>query len=59
MDNNAMRFCDLRDVMKRVRLSKATIYRLIRAEQFPKPTKLGRRVSRWKNTEIENWIALQ
>ena len=38
-------------------LARSTIYRLMRAGEFPEPLKLGPRAVRWRATEIESWIA--
>ena len=38
-------------------LTRSTIYRLMRAGEFPEPLKLGPRAVRWRATEIESWIA--
>ena len=38
-------------------LTRSTIYRLMRAGEFPEPLKIGPRAVRWRATEIENWIA--
>ena len=38
-------------------LTRSTIYRLMRAGEFPEPLKIGPRAVRWRATEIESWIA--
>ena len=38
-------------------LSRATIYRKMRKGQFPKPLKLGDRAVRWRQSEVEGWLA--
>ena len=45
------------DVEVRTGLTRSTIYRLMRAGEFPEPLKLGPRAVRWRATEIESWIA--
>ena len=48
----------LKDLQKRIGLSKASIYQLIAQELFPRPVKLtpsGRAVG-WKTVDIEGWI---
>jgi prophage regulatory protein len=52
-----MQFLDLQDVLNLVNLGRSTIYRMIREQKFPKPTKLGKRATRWTNTDIEHWIS--
>jgi len=39
-----------------VGLSRATIYRLIRLGDFPKPVKLGLHASGWLESAIQSWI---
>ena len=46
----------LSDVLKRTGLSRASIYRLIAKQQFPKPAKLSERVSAWNEAEIDAWL---
>lgn len=38
-------------------LKRSTIYQLIQRGSFPKPVKLGPRVSVWVSSEIQAWIA--
>ncbi len=40
-----------------VKLSHATIWRLCRAEKFPKPVKLSERAIAWRLVDIERWLA--
>ena len=37
--------------------SKATLYRLIQAGDFPKPIQLGVRAVGWRREEVDEWIA--
>ena len=46
----------LSEVIQRVCLSKATIYRLIKSGDFPKPLQLGCRSVAWRVKDISNWI---
>jgi prophage regulatory protein len=34
-----------------------SIYRLIRAGEFPRPVKLGLRAVAWRESDINEWIA--
>ena len=45
-----------RDIEARCRITRTTIYRLMRAKQFPEPIRLGPRAVRWHESEIEAWI---
>ena len=37
-------------------LSRASIYRLMRAGHFPAPTRIGLRAVRWPEDEIRGWL---
>ena len=52
-----MRVLRLREVLERVGLSKSTLWRLIKAGQFPKPISLGPRAVGWIEEEIDQWIS--
>ena len=45
-----------RDVERMTTLSKAHIYALIRANQFPSPIKLSAGSSVWLQSDVEQWI---
>ena len=45
------------EVESRVGLGRSTIYRAMRAGQFPEPIRVGPRAVRWPENEIEAWIA--
>ena len=45
------------EVCGRVSFSKATLYRLVRADQFPRPVRLTARLVGWRSTDIDQWIA--
>ena len=47
---------NIKQVCERVGLKKSTIYLYIKQNKFPKPKKIGRRLSRWKLSEIRRWI---
>lgn len=51
------RFLRLSEVRNRVPYSRATIYRLMDAGQFPKPYSLGARAVAWLEAEVNDWIA--
>lgn len=46
-----------REVERYTKLSKATLYRLIRAGTFPRPIRLGERAVGWLRKEIDAWLA--
>ncbi len=52
-----MQVVRLPDVLARVGLSRSTLWRLIKACQFPKPIRLGGRAVGWIEEEVDEWIA--
>ena len=51
------RLLRLEEVMQRVPLKRATIYKATRQGKFPRPCKLlGARGSAWDEREIDTWI---
>ncbi len=38
-------------------LSRSSIYRLMRAGQFPEPVKVGLRAVRWRESDLATWLA--
>ena len=45
------------EVVARVGLSSATLYRLISRGAFPRPVRLSTRATGWRTDEIEEWLA--
>ena len=45
------------EVESRTGLSRSTIYRLMRAGQFPTPIRVGPRAVRWKLSEVNAYLA--
>ena len=43
-------------VCEKTGLSRAHIYKLVRAGRFPAPYKLSERVSAWSEQEISDWL---
>ena len=46
----------MRDVCSRTGLSRATIYRLLAREDFPKPVTLAVQCVRWPASAVDTWI---
>lgn len=44
------------EVIARTRLSQTTLWRLVRAGDFPRPVNLGTRRVAWFEDEIDQWI---
>ena len=51
------RLVRLREVAAMVGLSKATIYRKVRAGEFPAPVSVGSQSVRWRESDLQAWIA--
>ena len=45
------------EVEARIGLSTTSLYRLMRAGRLPEPLQIGPRLVRWREDEIEKWIA--
>lgn len=46
----------LPEVELAARLSRSTIYRMVQAGTFPKPVKIGKRASAWRESDVLAWI---
>ena len=51
------RLLRLTEVQTRTALARTTIYRKMRDRSFPEPLKVGVRAVRWRESEIEAWLA--
>jgi prophage regulatory protein len=45
-----------RDVRRLTSLSRATLYRLVRDGQFPKPVRVAHRRVAWRATDVAAWL---
>lgn len=54
--NNNMRLIKIKEVIKMTSLSRATIYKYMAEDSFPKPVPLGAKAVAWVEDEVENWI---
>lgn len=54
----AKRLIRLPEVLRRVGLSKSTLYAKIRRGEFPKPVELGS-LRAWVEDEVDQWISAQ
>ena len=45
------------EVERRVGLKRSALYRLMRADEFPLPLRIGPRAVRWPSSEIEEWLS--
>ena len=53
------RFIRMPDLRQKVGLSKSQIYKLIQQGEFPEPIKLGKKISVWTDSEVEEWMSKQ
>jgi prophage regulatory protein len=54
--NHEERFLRLPEVVRRVGISKSSVWLWIRQGRFPEPIRVGPRVTCWRLTEIDAWI---
>ena len=52
-----MRIIRTEDLTRRLGLSRATIFRNVKAGRFPTPIKISQRAIGWRIDEVEAWIA--
>lgn len=45
------------EVQDKCRICRSTIYRLMREKRFPLPIRVGLRAVRWKESEIDEYLA--
>ena len=50
-----MRFLRIDDITQITGLSRATVYRLVEKERFPRPRRIGDRAVAWVHSEVEEW----
>ena len=50
---------DIQALAQHLNCSASSIRRWVRLGQFPRPARLGRRVLRWRRTDIEQWLSEQ
>ena len=51
------RLLRLREVLARCGLSRSSLYRKMRDGSFPTPLQVGVRAVRWRESEVEHWLA--
>ena len=51
------RLMRLEEVLGYTGLSRSELYRQIQDGTFPRPVKVGKRAVRWRESEVEEWIA--
>jgi len=56
MNPKSDRLLRLPEVLRLTGLSRSTLYRKIKAGEFPRPVKLGKRAVGWRESEVIAWI---
>ena len=51
------RLMRLEEVLSYTGLSRSELYRQIQEGTFPRPVRVGKRAVRWRESEVEEWIA--
>ena len=54
--DNQKHIIRLRQVLEQVSLSRATVYKMIRRSEFPKPVQIGQRSVGWLTEEVNTWL---
>lgn len=54
-----MRLIKLKEVMECTALSRASIYRLMAQDDFPKSVSLGERSVAWVESEVHEWVLVR
>ena len=53
------RILRVQEVLDRIGVSKATLYRMVKRGDFPKQCSLGRRAVGWHSQDVDAWFARQ
>lgn len=51
------RLLNLKEVMRKTGMGRSTIYRRMNQSDFPCPVRIGPTMVRWRESDIEGWIA--
>jgi prophage regulatory protein len=55
--NREERFIRLPEVVRRVGISRSSVWLWVRQGRFPRPVRVGPRVTCWRESEVDRWIA--
>lgn len=47
----------LPEVLSKIQLSRATLYRYIARQEFPPPIRIGERAVAWRESDIQFWLS--
>ncbi len=50
------RFLRLPEVLKRTALSRTSIWRMMKRNEFPRNVRLGARAVAWRESDVEKWM---
>lgn len=50
------RLLNAKEVSALIGVSRTTLHRLVSASNFPKPVRVGKRASRWRQSEVLVWM---
>lgn len=50
-------FLTVKKVAAHVGVSVSSVWRMARENEFPKPIKLSSQVTRWRKSEVQEWMA--
>ncbi len=51
-----MELLRISDLVKKLRVSKSTIYSMIKSGEFPKQSKINRNITCWNSSDVNKWI---
>jgi prophage regulatory protein len=51
-----MQYIRLKEVVKLTGISRSTIYNYVKIHNFPKPLKIGSRISVWEYEKVMGWM---
>jgi predicted DNA-binding transcriptional regulator AlpA len=51
-----MELLRIKDLVKKLHISKSTIYTMINTGEFIKPSKIGKNISCWNSLDVDKWI---
>ncbi len=54
--NEEDRLLNVKEVSALLGVSRTTLHRLVSAGNFPKPVRVGKRASRWRQSEVLVWM---
>lgn len=57
MPDRSMALLSLPELRQRFGVGRSTIYRWIATGGFPRPIKLSDSVNRWRESDVETWLA--